>query len=74
MAIVANLRDGGSVAVDRRYTTPNRSNAGDPNGSVTPGYQGEIILDTTTKKLWKAQTLLNTGWTEFISQVVSNAH
>jgi hypothetical protein len=64
MAIVADLsgNSGQSGAQDKSYCTQNRSNAGDPNGSLTPQYTGEIVLDTTNKKRWVARSLLNTGW------------
>ena len=65
MATVANLGDAGDFSViDPPLTKQNRSNAGDPNGSLTPIFSGEIVLDTTNKKLWQAQTLLNSGWVE----------
>ena len=68
MAIVANkANDGGpipnySAAVDRPLRTHNVANAGEPNGSVTPNFVGEICLDTTNNALWIAQTTANTGW------------
>lgn len=68
MAIVVNLaNDGGvipnySAAVDRKYETPNRENAGEPNGSLTPQYVGEIVLDTTNNALWYATDLSNDSW------------
>lgn len=61
MAIVSNLATGDPV--DKSFCTWNRSNAGDPNGALTPQYVGEIVLDTTNKKLWKAESTLNSGWT-----------
>lgn len=63
MATVADLAGIGTL--DPPLTKQNRTNAGDPNGTLTPQFSGEIILDTTGKKLWQAQTLLNSGWVEF---------
>lgn len=61
MAIVPNL---GNLAwpVDKSYCYPNRSNAGEPNASLTPQYAGEIVLDTTGNCLWKAISLANNSW------------
>lgn len=60
MAIVADLS--GNSPIDKSYSYFNRSNAGTPNAALTPQYVGEIVLDTTNHNLWKAETLLNTGW------------
>jgi hypothetical protein len=40
--------------VDKKYETPNRSNAGTPVAALTPQYSGEIVLDTTNRQLWYA--------------------
>ena len=48
--------------VDPSYENANRTNAGEPNGSITPQYAGERILDTTNNCLWQALTLTNTSW------------
>lgn len=60
MAIVSNLAF--PAAVDKPLTSANRTNAGSPNGSVTPQFKGEIINDTTSHMLWRATSLLNSGW------------
>lgn len=60
MAIVADLS--GNSPTDEPWTTYNRTNAGEPNGSITPQYAGEIILDTTNNALWKAMGVANTTW------------
>jgi hypothetical protein len=52
------------LGVDKRFSSPNRKNAGAPNGSVTPLYAGEIVLDTTGGLAWKATDLTNTGWVQ----------
>lgn len=49
-------------AVDRALASVNRNVAANPIGVTTPGYTGEMILDTTTGQLWEAASLLNTGW------------
>jgi hypothetical protein len=61
MPIVANLA-GVDLVVDPPYCTPNRAFAGEPNGSVTPAYAGEILLDFTNNCLWKAFGVVNTNW------------
>lgn len=65
MAIVADKAGAAALGVggiDRPYSTYRRSNAGEPNGSVTPAYAGEIVLDTTNNVLWKALNVTNSGW------------
>lgn len=61
MATVPN-KDGGSNYNDRKLTTPTRKNAGSPQGSLTPAFAGEVVLDTTTGQLWYALDLTTTGW------------
>lgn len=60
MAIVADLS--GNSPLDKSFCHPNRSNAGEPNGSLTPQYAGEVVLDTTNNALWKAILTTNTSW------------
>lgn len=62
MAIVRNLADGYGGVVDKSFTSPNRSNTGEPNGALTPEFAGEIVLDTTNNRLWKAMNLSATSW------------
>lgn len=66
MAIVHNLANVGSLNPDPSFCTPNRVNAGEPNGTITPQFNGEIIEDTTNNCLWKAVYPLtgvtNTCW------------
>jgi hypothetical protein len=50
-------------------TTPNRSNAGTPNGAITPEFVGEIIFDTTNKVRWKATGAANTDWRPLEAEV-----
>lgn len=44
------------------FVNPNRTNAGEPNGTITPQFCGEIILDTTNNTIWKALTTANNSW------------
>lgn len=60
MAIVENKAE--STLIDKSYSSPNRTNAGEPNGSLTPEYPGEIVLDTTNNCLWKAVSSANNSW------------
>ena len=68
MAIVANKDGAGITAngalgvVDRKYTTPNRNNAGSPVSSLVPAYTNELVLDTTNFILWRATGPANTDW------------
>lgn len=63
---MAIVRDLGSIdgATDKTLVGPNRAGGGEPNGSVTPEFQGEIYLDTTNNVLWQAQTTANSGWVQ----------
>lgn len=63
MAIVANKAI--VAALDVPYCTPNRSGGADPNGVVTPQYAGELYLDTAGKKIWMANSLVNTSWVTY---------
>lgn len=60
MAIVAEK--GGNQPLDKSFCYPNRINAGEPNGVLTPQYAGEIVADTTNNTLWKAVTPANSTW------------
>lgn len=68
MAIVVNKANGGgpipnyTAAVDRPLHTHNREVAAEPNGSATPQYVGEIVLDLTNDALWRAVDLTSDGW------------
>jgi hypothetical protein len=61
MAIVVN-KGGTDLSTDPSYTTYTRTNAGEPNGSITPAFVGEMILDTTNNILWKSLSASNTSW------------
>lgn len=50
------------VAADRSYVNYSRTNAGEPNASITPAFAGEIVLDTTNNCLWKAMGIANNTW------------
>lgn len=68
MAVVANKdgqgiqANGATGALDKKFATPNRSNAGTPVAAVVPLYAGEIVLDTTNRVLWEAVGLTNADW------------
>lgn len=62
MAIVANKARSPDSSVDPAYCSYNRVNAGEPNGSLTPKYIYEMILDTTTNMLWRAMGVANNTW------------
>lgn len=61
MAIVADAAVGGAP-VDKSYTSYNRTNAGEPNGTLTPQFVGEIVLDTTNNTVWKSLGVANNTW------------
>lgn len=61
MATVKNLNNVNPI-VDPEYCTYNRTNAGEPNGSLTPEFVGELVLDTTNNILWKALSSANSSW------------
>lgn len=61
MSTVVNLARP-TEPLDQPFTTPIRSGAGSPSGTVTPLYSGEPYLDTTNKQTWIAENLLNTSW------------
>lgn len=60
MARVAN--SAGTTPTDKSFVHYNRTNAGEPNGSLTPEFAGEIVLDTTNNALWKAMGIANNTW------------
>lgn len=69
MAIVPDLSGGvpadlnrNGRATDRVLSTVNRNVSANPIGVTTPGYTGEMVLDTSTGQLWEAGNLTNTGW------------
>lgn len=61
MAIVAN-KGNLTEPIDPSYCSYTRTNAGEPNGSVTPAFVGEMILDTTNNILWKSLSSANSSW------------
>lgn len=58
---VAEDKSGNSLT-DKPFDSPNRVVVGEPNGTTTPQYAGEIILDTTNNCLWKAVTTNISSW------------
>jgi hypothetical protein len=61
MATVRNLGNA-FEPLDPPLCLQNRTNAGEPNGSIVPQFSGEIILDTTNNNLWKAVGVANNTW------------
>lgn len=68
MAIVADLS--GNSPLDKSFCSYNRTNAGDPNGTLTPEYAGEIVLDTTNSLYWVAKDVANDTWVVREGEVV----
>ena len=52
----------GISPLDKKYSTPNRQNAGTPVGSLTPLYPNELVLDTTNGLYYKAIGKTNNDW------------
>lgn len=61
MATVLDLSGNNPLEV-RKFSAFSRTNAGEPNGSLTPLYGGEIVLDTTNNALWEAVGTTNAQW------------
>jgi len=61
MAIIRNIARQTNF-IDPNYCTHSRTNAGEPNASLTPAFAGEIVLDTTNNCYWKAMDITNTSW------------
>jgi hypothetical protein len=68
MTIVVD-KSGNTGPADGSYYTHKRSNAGTPNGAVTPLFAGEIVWDTTNKVRWKAVGITNADWTPMAAEV-----
>lgn len=68
VAIVVN-KARPSEAVDKPWKTHNRTNAGTPNGTLTPQYAGEIVWDTTNKVRWLAIGITNADWEPMATEV-----
>jgi hypothetical protein len=68
MAIVKNKalnsgpNPGSTSSTDHALDSYSRTNAGEPNSSLTPAFAGEIVLDTTNNCLWKAMGVGSTTW------------
>jgi hypothetical protein len=54
--------DASPLPKDSPWTFQNRTNAGSPNGTLTPQYAGELVEDTTNHVLWKAMSPNNNTW------------
>lgn len=58
------LDKSGNSVTGQPFDQYNRTNAGDPTGSITPLYAGERILDTTNGTLYQALGLLSSTWVQ----------
>lgn len=58
------LDKSGNSVTSKPFDQYNRTNAGDPTGSITPEYAGERILDTTNGTLYQALGLVNSTWVQ----------
>lgn len=54
----------GNNPTDKPFDHYNRTNAGDPTGSLTPQYAGERVLDTTNGVLYQALGVANSTWVQ----------
>jgi hypothetical protein len=52
----------GNTRLDKKYSHPNRNNAGTPIGALVPAYPNELVLDTTNFLLWRAIGTTNANW------------
>jgi len=64
MAIVPDASGNSPIggAIDQRLSSPNRTVTQDPNGAVTPGYTGEIVVDTVNEITYRSRGTANTDW------------
>lgn len=62
MAIVVDSSGNGPVPVDRKLCSPNTTLAASPVSSRTPTFVGEIVVDSTNGKTWRAYGAGNTNW------------
>lgn len=64
MATVADASGNSPIAngTDDNLSRQNATNAGDPVGSVTPNYVGELLHDTTNNVVYRAIGSTNTDW------------
>lgn len=65
MAIVKDASGNSPIGekTDNELDRQNVVNAGDPVGSVTPNYVGELLHDTTNNVMYRAIGSANTDWT-----------
>lgn len=62
MAETVDLSGNSPFGLDNKLSHPNRSNAGSPEGSLTPLYPGELVLDTTNFRVWRGYGTGTDGW------------
>ncbi len=53
----------GVVGAENKLTSISIFNAGDPTGSVTPNFVGELLFDTTNEITYRATGITNATWT-----------
>jgi len=51
-----------ALPTDNSLTKVTVFNAGDPTGSITPSFVGQLLFDTTNEIKYKAEGLTNTTW------------
>ena len=61
MAIVRD-KSGNDITDIGSYETHTRSNAGSPNGAVTPKFVGEVVYDSTNHLRYKAIGATSADW------------
>lgn len=55
-----------NTPIDKKYATHNRTNAGNPIGSLTPLYINELVLDTTNLRYFRATGNTSNDWTYLV--------
>jgi hypothetical protein len=68
MATVRDLSGNSPIGsdVDNKLEEVNVYNAGDPTGSVTPNFSGELLFDTTNEIKYKAEGTTSTSWVRVV--------
>lgn len=62
MTFTADLS--GNNPTDKPFDQYNRTNAGDPTGSLTPQYAGERVVDITNGTLYQALGTTSNTWVQ----------
>ena len=58
-----------AITVDRKYHSVNRTTTATPIGAMTPKYAGEIVEDTTSEKLYRANGVTDTDWEPVVREI-----